>query len=123
MKYLLGTITTLLVILSFTNRKCDHVFTEVEQATIKIERLGYNLIGGQGYMLPSWPTGLHEGKEIVCVKCFHVQKQILDYGPAGDNLMWSDTSFHFNSSNLIGTLQSFQGATLKIKGDSIIWSK
>lgn len=78
MKYILGTITTLLIILSFTNRKCDHVFTEVVQPLVKVDYSDrwVNAVYTIG------PTGRHEGNELICVKCFHKQKQIVDYGPA-----------------------------------------
>lgn len=78
MKHLLGTIATLLIILSFAGRKCEHKFTAVEQAVIKIEQP--NLWQGGYYTIPQWPTGLQEGKELICARCGLVQKQVLDYG-------------------------------------------
>jgi hypothetical protein len=60
---------------AFYRPKCEHVFTEVEQAELEIERQGWIC---SVYTPP--PTGKHEGKELICVKCFHKQKQILDYG-------------------------------------------
>ena len=78
MKYILGTITTILIILSFAGRKCEHKFTAVEQPVIKIERP--NLWQGGYYTIPQWPSGIQEGKELICARCGLVQKQVLDYG-------------------------------------------
>lgn len=81
MKYLFGTFVLTLVALSFAGPKCDHVFTEVEQAEIKIEQPAWNrgiiYPEGEVYQLKS---GKVEGADLICVKCFHKQKQILDYG-------------------------------------------
>jgi hypothetical protein len=80
MKYLIGAICAFIVsiALSFDELKCEHVFTQVEQAAIKIEQP--NLFGGSYYKIPHWPSGLQEGKELICVKCYYTQKQVLDYG-------------------------------------------
>lgn len=78
MKYLICAICALIVSLAFSDRKCEHVFTQVEQAAIKIEQP--NLYGGITLSNYYWPSGLQEGKDLICVKCFHVQKQMLDYG-------------------------------------------
>lgn len=74
-----------LICVSFNFKKCDHVFTQIEQANIKVERPEmYRSITlpGTSRMWPDYscPTGLQEGKELICVKCFFEQKQILDYG-------------------------------------------
>lgn len=65
----------------FDQPKCEHVFTQVEQACVKIDQPTWtgNVIYPE-CSIYTWPTGLQEGKELVCVKCFHVQKQVLDYG-------------------------------------------
>lgn len=78
MKYLICAICAIIISLAFGIHKCEHVFTEVEQAAIKVEQPA--AIGGQGYFHYSRPIGLHEGKELICVKCFYKQKQVLDYG-------------------------------------------
>lgn len=65
---------------AFINTKCDHVFTAIEHANIEIEQP--SLYGIGDLPLYSWPTGLKEGKDLICVKCFHKQKQVLDYGGA-----------------------------------------
>lgn len=88
MKYLLTILLCAFIAFSFNGRKCEHVFVEVEQAAIKIEQPSV-FLGGAVYRPYCWPTGLQEGKELICVKCFHKQKQILDYGkpePTGPTL-------------------------------------
>lgn len=76
MKYLISALCAIIITMAFTGRKCQHVFTQVEQATVKIERPRF----WECAVYTAPPTGLHEGDEIICVKCFHKQKQILDYG-------------------------------------------
>jgi hypothetical protein len=61
--------------IAFDAQKCEHAFTQVEQESIKIERAG-----SMELAFYSVPTGVHEGKELICVKCFHRQKQMVDYG-------------------------------------------
>lgn len=88
MKYLIGAICAIIVSLtvSFNSTKCNHVFTEVEQAAIKVERS----IGWTNANVTVPLTGIHEGKELICVKCFHVQKQVVDYGETYGGLRLSD---------------------------------
>lgn len=76
MRYVILFLLVALAAAAFNSRKCEHVFTEVEQACVKIERP--SMFGGM--YVDTWPSGLQEGKELICVKCFHVQKQVLDYG-------------------------------------------
>lgn len=64
------TAACLLLTLAFSFKKCDHVFTNVVQPEVKA-----NI--GTSVMLP---VGKQEGQEIICVKCFHRQKQVVDYG-------------------------------------------
>lgn len=118
MKYLFGIITTTLVILSFTNHKCEHVFTQVEQAAIKIERP--DLYGSMTLPAYHWPTGTQQGKELICVKCFHVQKQVLDYGKPDTqrSLVWPDTS----PLNILCDTVSSMGVMF-LKVDSLIMRK
>lgn len=71
-------VVTVLVI-AFDARKCEHKFTAVEQPVIKIEQPSF---WQGGYIIPEWPTGLKEGKELLCARCGLVQRQVLDYGPA-----------------------------------------
>jgi hypothetical protein len=68
-----------IAIVAFNGPECKHVFVEVEQPKIKIEQPEFTL-GGGVYQEYSWPTGIQEGKELICVKCFHKQKQLIDYG-------------------------------------------
>src|SRR5687767_834166 len=75
-------ITTFLLLLAivaylvqgFNQPKCDHVFTEVEQAEVKIDAMRFDLSIGK--------VGKQEGKELICVKCFRKQRQVIDYGNA-----------------------------------------
>lgn len=109
MKYLIGAICAIVISLAFAGRKCEHVFTEVEQAAVKIERP--NIFQGSYYTIPSWPSGLQEGKELICVKCFNVQKQVLDYGKPDaqcDQLTFTADSFSFN----IDTCMFLRGSKL-----------
>lgn len=107
-----------LIGVAFYKPKCDHVFTQVEQSEIKVERP--SLSGSIIYPIYSWPTGLQEGKELICVKCFHKQKQVLDYGqPAstGEELKIPDS---WRNTTLTDT--SVDGAvTILKKGDTLIW--
>lgn len=67
--------------MAFSGHKCEHAFTQIESPSIKIDQP--NWFSGAHDHMPTWtkwPTGLQEGKELICVKCFHKQKQILDYG-------------------------------------------
>jgi hypothetical protein len=60
---------------AFINQKCEHVFTSVEQPEVKIEQGKW---AAAVYQLP--PSGKRDGQELICVKCFHKQRQIIDYG-------------------------------------------
>jgi hypothetical protein len=102
---------------SFKVPKCDHVFTRVEQANVKIEPFSISL-GSSGYA-----SGLKEGNELICVKCFHMQKQMLDYGKLDlFTLAVNDTTLtKFFSCDSILTMGS-SGLSF-IKGDTLIWSK
>lgn len=109
MKYLIGAISAIVISLAFTGRKCEHVFTEVEQANIKIEQPGLTL-NGQFYQPYSWPCGLQEGKELICVKCFHIQKQVLDYGKPANDPYIGPPLFGTNCCDSIKAFNSGSGA-------------
>lgn len=79
MRYIIIAMLGTIALAAFQWPKCEHVFTQVEQALVKIEQPEFKL-GGQLYQEYSWPSGLQEGKDLICVKCFHKQKQVLDYG-------------------------------------------
>jgi hypothetical protein len=86
----------------FNAPKCEHVYVEVEQATLKIEQPGLSF-GGQVYQ-DYWPTGKQEGKELICVKCFHIQKQVVDYGePAKPSAYWPPV----NGTNCCDSIKLF----------------
>ena len=119
----------------FNAPKCEHKFTAVEQANITIDQPDIRL-GGSVYREYSWPSGRQEGKELICVKCFHVQKQILDYGQTTDErefdwLHWGkptidfDTCKPFSASSFAFDTASVHGSNriLFIKGDTLMWSK
>lgn len=66
----------------FNRPKCEHVFTTIERDTVRVSQSWY----GGGIFISNCifgnKHGLHAGeKELVCVKCFIVQRQVLDYGP------------------------------------------
>jgi len=115
MKYLLTALLCAFIAASFTGRKCDHVFVEVEQPTIKIEQPEFNL-GGRVYQEYSWPTGKLEGKDLICVKCFHQIKQVLDYGqPAKSTITWPPLG-STNCCDSIKVFNSGSGAVFFKKG-------
>lgn len=61
---------------------CKHVYVAVQSDYVKVGPYKIPPLGGiDNYWPPAQPTGKHEGQEIVCVKCHHVTKQVLDYGP------------------------------------------
>lgn len=107
---------------AFYKPKCEHVFTQVEQANIKIERP--SLSGSIVYPVYSWPSGLQEGKDLICVKCLYKQKQILDYGqPCPD---YEGVEFKipdsWRATTLTDTCITGSAATILKKGDTLIWS-
>lgn len=54
--------------------KCKHIYVAVEQPEIN---------GETGAVLSLGRFGKHEGRDIVCVKCHHLRKQIVNYGEGG----------------------------------------
>lgn len=107
----------MLLAMAFDAKKCDHVFVSIEQAAIKIKQP--DILGGQGYSEYSWPTGIREGKKLVCVKCFHKIKQLLDYGqPVQPAQYWPESSilntFHCDTANPFKVLY-VKGDTLYLK--------
>jgi hypothetical protein len=98
-------ITTFLLLLAigayfvqgFNQPKCEHVYTAIEQPEIKIEQ-GLRSVHSI-YTVP--PTGKREGPELICVKCFHKQRQVLDYGQShGSSILTlgADTLFLLNNT-------------------------
>lgn len=112
MKYLLAILLAGFIALSFISRQCDHVFTEIEQAAIKIEQPDLPL-GGTIYRPYIWPTGTQEGKELICVKCFHRQKQVLDYGQPASGTSFTDWPYRMTATSL--------DTLLFLKGGSLTW--
>lgn len=80
MKYILTALLCAFIAASFTSRKCEHVFVQVEQTEIKIEQPKWSGIDNLMPGWTKWPSGKQEGQELICVKCFHKQRQIVDYG-------------------------------------------
>jgi hypothetical protein len=120
-------ITTFLLLLiiaayfiqGFNQPKCDHVFTQVEQANVKIGRPELTL-GGGVYQEYTWPTGLQEGKELICVKCFHKQRQLLDYGPPEQTAYrWPDIASIKGCCDTVGSITGSLGRISFIKADTI----
>lgn len=64
---------------AFYRPKCEHVFTKVEQPLIKVQPM----IESMTLEARDEPRGKEEGDDLICVKCFHKQKQVIDYGKAG----------------------------------------
>lgn len=80
MKYLFTLLLTGFIALSFMDNKCEHVFTQVEQPEIKIEEPKWSRVDDLMPPWTKWPSGKREGVDLICVKCFHQQRQVLDYG-------------------------------------------
>lgn len=107
----------------FNQPKCEHVFTHVEQPVIKISEPVFTL-GGGVYHEYSWPSGMQEGKDIICVKCFHVQKQKIDYGPEQRrSLVWPDTSPLNICWDTTRSMTAGSVGGLFLKVDTLQWSK
>lgn len=56
------------------NDECKHIYVAVEQPEVS---------GETGAVLSLGRFGKHEGRDIVCVKCLHLRKQIVNYGEGG----------------------------------------
>lgn len=85
MKYLFGLITTTLIVWSFMSPKCTHMYVPLEKSYLKAKPL-YE--GGTIIYPEQWynqPKGVHDGKELVCIKCFHQTIQKIDYGQPFSN--------------------------------------
>lgn len=67
---------------SWNAKKCEHVYVAVEKSYIKISEPQWSYTDDLIAPTFKWPRGIHEGIEIVCIKCFHTRKQTLDYGPS-----------------------------------------
>lgn len=72
-------------VFSSFNKECKHIYVAVEQPEVKMPQAPNSVIAI--YTAP--PSGKHEGEELVCVKCFHTRKQIIDYGVWDKSLMLS----------------------------------
>ncbi len=74
-----GSMIAISLTFGFKN-ECKHIYAAVQQKEIKVT-----------WSYPTLDVGLstdifigkHEGADIVCVKCFHQTRQIIDYGNAG----------------------------------------
>lgn len=120
--FLLTILLWAFIIQGFNAPKCKHVFTQVEQATVKIDRPDLEL-GGVIYKEgeeSAWPSGKVEGAELICVKCFHKQKQILDYGEPTSGIPF-DAGVNALAYDSIAL--SNWGSTLKVDTTAIIGLK
>jgi hypothetical protein len=120
MKYLVGVICAIILLMAFSGQKCEHVYTAIEQPDVKIEPSAAWVTAI--YTAP--PIGKHEGPELICVKCFHKTKQVLDYG-SGERLTGAvhgtdmiNPLFLFDTVTTAGS-----GRVFVLKADSLIWSK
>lgn len=76
-------IAAMFAIFSFRNSECQHVYVLTIQPYVKVERPHFQSELDNLMPLDSrWPNGKQEGAEIVCIKCFHITHQILDYSIA-----------------------------------------
>jgi hypothetical protein len=119
MKYFLAILLIALVGLSFSGSKCKHEFTTIEQAVIEIKQPSI------AWVPAVWnpPSGRHEGNELICVKCFYKQKQIIDYGKPNVPGLTYQGAYIKNclDTSIYGT--SISTGSLVFKPDSLIWSK
>lgn len=74
MKYIICFVIVGIILLSYRSDNHKHVWVESVNDTVIIPSPRFT----QYYV--SWPTGIHSGMEIVCVKCFAKKRQIVDYG-------------------------------------------
>jgi hypothetical protein len=141
-KFILFIATIACIAMAFNSKKCEHVYVSVEPAMVKVVQPEL-ILGGQIYQEYAWPTGKQEGQKLICVKCFHQIKQVLDYGkPSTGTLVWPDNSLtnkagpcdslnlklSFIGSGLLkvdtsGLITRSSGSVLFIKGDSVTWIK
>lgn len=80
MRYIIIALMGAIALAAFNWPKCEHVYVSIEESIIKVERpqLGYSIEYPERSDL--WPSGILEGKDIVCIKCLQKTKQRLDYG-------------------------------------------
>ena len=97
-------------IVSFNAPKCEHVFTQVEQATVRIEEPKWSRVDDLMPAWTKWPSGKVQGHELICVKCFHKQKQVLDYGKASNDPYISPPNIGTNCCDSIKAFNSGSGA-------------
>lgn len=87
--YMLTIALLTLIAFSFNFGKCEHVFVETKEEYLKVEKPDM-MTGGLAF---DWPSGIHEGVDLVCVKCLHQRRQVIDYGerhvqPEFPTLLW-----------------------------------
>lgn len=71
--------------------KCKHIYIAVEQPEVKAS---FSFFTVDTVVYP--PSGKRDGKELVCVKCFHLRKQIIDYGDG--------SGYYFPNTNIVDTM-------------------
>lgn len=75
MRKIIIILAAIVFIMAFNNHKCEHIYVAVEPTLTKVN---------QGFeMKPSvYPciSGIQDGKELICVKCFNRIRQKVDYG-------------------------------------------
>lgn len=104
------------LVMAFSSHKCEHIFVSVEQAEIKMQSAQYAI----GHVLT---TGKQEGPELVCVKCFHTQRQILDYGESKYiGSLGAGTLTSKDTLKLFGC-DTCNSRILLLKADTLQWSK
>lgn len=69
---------------------CKHIYVAVEQPEIKVEYPRSMKLA----IFEAPKTGKHEGQEIVCVKCFHIRKQVIDYGEIDSTMLLTPNVRH-----------------------------
>lgn len=70
--------------------ECKHIYVAVEQPEIKVEYPRSMKLA----IFEAPKSGKHEGQEIVCVKCFHIRKQVIDYGEIDSTMLLTPNVRH-----------------------------
>lgn len=90
-KLLVVLIMIVIASIAWNDKECDHIFVEVQEAEIKVN--GAFIFS---YSIDTIVYGKHEGNQLVCVKCFHKQKQLIDYGQRPETGFQPKIEWHLN---------------------------
>ena len=92
-------------------KECSHIFVEEEQAEIKVSR---SFLFTYSTNIDTIVYGKHEGIDLVCVKCFHKQKQVVDYGDR--------QQIGFQTPAILDTTEIIFGGSILDTGHILRWA-